>query len=97
MKRKSLADLQIENLERLEELEKYNERLIDANSNLLSRIIDYCKKNSIPFDNGLVVLLHEARKALKNPEIDLSPELKRSHFSPEDEREPNNYIRARNN
>ncbi|MDG6904412.1 MAG: hypothetical protein JRN20_01350 [Nitrososphaerota archaeon] len=64
------VDLTIENLKMLYELEDIEERVIDANCNLLSRIIDYCKKNSIPFDNALIVLMHEARKALKTPTLE---------------------------
>ena len=81
---------QLDMLLRLERLEDFEERLIDANCNLLTRIISYCEKNSIPFDNGLRVLLSEARKALKYPAVEKSssPDLKRFRKSPEDGTEP---------
>lgn len=55
------------------ELTEIEERIVDANCNMLDRIIDYCRKNGIPFDNGLIVLLHEARKALRKPETEKVP------------------------
>ena len=44
---------QLESLEKLYQLEEWKEKLIDANCNLLERIIAYCEKNSVPFDQGL--------------------------------------------
>lgn len=72
---------QLDHLKRLEKLEDFEEQLIDANCNMLDRIIVFCQKNSVPFDNTLLVLLHEARKTL-------SPEMKRSPFSPDSVRKP---------
>lgn len=80
---KDLLELEIENVRKLEELEEIKERIIDANCNMLSRIISFCEKNSIPFDNGLRLLLSDARKVLN-----ISPEVKRSFFYPGDGTEP---------
>lgn len=62
---------------------------------MLDRIIAFCRKNSIPFDNGLLVLLHEARKALREPETEKvpiepppSPEIDRRFSSPEELTKP---------
>lgn len=62
-------DLAIQAMHRYYMLSDIEEPLIDANCNMLSRIIDYCEKNSIPFDNGPRVWLSEARKALKYPAV----------------------------
>lgn len=53
--------------ERYKELSEISEGMIDANCNMLSRIISFSERNGVPFDNGLRVLLNEARKALKTP------------------------------
>ena len=74
------------NLVKLEEtlaLKELNDELLDANHNLLSRTIQFCRKNNIPIDNEMKALITRVRHILQemqNP----SPQRKHPDRTPQE-------------
>lgn len=66
----SLLELEVQNLKELLRINSLNEKLLDANHNLMLRII---QKYRIPIDAETLALLSETKRVLH--EINASPEI----------------------
>lgn len=61
----SLLSLEVENLRELLRLKGLNDRLLDANHNLLLRLIGANQKRGLPLDPEMLALVSEVSKTLR--------------------------------